>query len=607
MKKPIFSLFTGHDASVSIYDPNINECFVLKFETLFQEKHFEGMYDYGFREAYRDNYDEYKGTIKGYADISELKIKVNGEKISLVSFLEKTHYTIKKCWGYDNDYSTVILNNSSSSKGVVFSNLGCLANGETYVQNTVNYPHSTPLSRPTHHEKHAYSAYWQSPFANKKSAVLVYDGGGDWGAFAFYKIENNKIVETKMFPWNFGCLYSQYMHGYMRDVFPITTNPLDYAGKYMGHSAYGKRFEVTHPKQLQTTVDQFQKCHFFFSNEREFSRHLYPSYEIPLNAWFVYLREIKRHSENRVNQHFNMLSKVFPSDKDVAEYTTYAAQKSIEVSMSRIINELLLEDIRECDNRLVISGGCALNVLVNERIKTEHPEMQIYVPPNPADDGLSSGACFAEHTPVSTVKMRGPKLFDLDDLPRILRQVPNEKVDMKTLIEDLKNGKIIGLIQGECEIGPRALGFRSILCDPSYPDMKDTLNAKVKFREWYRPFAPACRYEDAPKYFNSVNFENMECMSFVAEVKEEYKEQLQSITHVDNTARLQTVTKESNPFFYDLLTEWDGVLLNTSFNVQGKPILNTLKDAIDILNKTQLDYVYYKADDETLYRLGVSG
>jgi len=99
----------------------------------------------------------------------------------------------------------------------------------------------------------------------------------------------------------------------------------------------------------------------------------------------------------------------------------------------------------------------------------------------------------------------------------------------------------------------------------------------------------------------------MECMSFVAEVKEEYKEQLQSITHVDNTARLQTVTKESNPFFYDLLTEWDGVLLNTSFNVQGKPILNTLKDAIDILNKTQLDYVYYKADDETLYRLGVSG
>ena len=185
--------------------------------------------------------------------------------------------------------------------------------------------------------------------------------------------------------------------------------------------------------------------------------------------------------------------------------------------------------------------------------------------------------------------------------------MPNEKVDMKTLIEDLKNGKIVGLIQGECEIGPRALGFRSILCDPSYPDMKDTLNAKVKFREWYRPFAPACRYEDAPKYFNSVNFENMECMSFVAEVKEEYKEQLQSITHVDNTARLQTVTKESNPFFYDLLTEWDGVLLNTSFNVQGKPILNTLKDAIDILNKTQLDYVYYKADDETLYRLGVSG
>ena len=126
--------------------------------------------------------------------------------------------------------------------------------------------------------------------------------------------------------------------------------------------------------------------------------------------------------------------------------------------------------------------------------------------------------------------------------------------------------------------------------------MKDILNSKVKFREWYRPFAPFCKKEDAEKYFCSRNFDNLEYMSFAPDVKQEYRDKLPAITHVDGTARLQVVTEESHPHFYELLTEFGklsepNVLLNTSFNIRGYPILSTIEDALYALNNTQMDYV----------------
>ena len=169
---------------------------------------------------------------------------------------------------------------------------------------------------------------------------------------------------------------------------------------------------------------------------------------------------------------------------------------------------------------------------------------------------------------------------------------PFEQWDPSILIEDLMEGKIIGVVKGQAEHGPRALGHRSILCNPSIPEMKDTLNAKVKNREWYRPFAPVVRLEDVSKYFE---FEGeSRWMTFCPKVREEWREKLAAITHVDFTARVQTVTKEQNEFLYNLLTDFEaangvGVLLNTSFNVNGKPILSTYSDAFKIYEKTQLD------------------
>ena len=187
----------------------------------------------------------------------------------------------------------------------------------------------------------------------------------------------------------------------------------------------------------------------------------------------------------------------------------------------------------------------------------------------------------------------------LNEYPYVKKLMPKdeeyhsfEQHDFSIVLEDLANGKIIGVAQGQAEHGPRALGHRSILCNPSIPEMKDILNAKVKHREWYRPFAPVVRLEDVNKYFEWEG--ESRWMSFCPTVRKEWRKKLAAITHIDNTARVQTVTKEQNEWLYNLLTEFEkktgiGVLLNTSFNVNGKPILSTYKDAFIIYNNTELD------------------
>jgi carbamoyltransferase len=165
-------------------------------------------------------------------------------------------------------------------------------------------------------------------------------------------------------------------------------------------------------------------------------------------------------------------------------------------------------------------------------------------------------------------------------------------LDMKEVVQDLSEGKIVGVVRGRSEHGPRALGNRSIICNPSFPEMKDILNAKVKHREWYRPFAPVVRLEDVNKYFEWTT--DSRWMSFAPVVKKRWRKKLAAITHVDNTARVQTVTREQNPWLYDLITAFEkktgvGVVLNTSFNVNGMPILTTLKDAFYVFEHTEMD------------------
>ena len=159
-------------------------------------------------------------------------------------------------------------------------------------------------------------------------------------------------------------------------------------------------------------------------------------------------------------------------------------------------------------------------------------------------------------------------------------------VNLSDLAAKLKEGDIIGVSRGKAEHGPRALGNRSILCNPSVEGMKEKLNDNVKHREWFRPFAPVVRLEDVNKYF--VFEGESRFMSYACKVKKKWKKRLASITHIDGTARVQTVTRDQNPWLYDLLTHFNkindhGVLLNTSLNVNGKPIVSTIQESILML------------------------
>ena len=165
---------------------------------------------------------------------------------------------------------------------------------------------------------------------------------------------------------------------------------------------------------------------------------------------------------------------------------------------------------------------------------------------------------------------------------------------------------IYGLVQGKCEHGPRALGNRSIICSPK-PGMKDILNSQVKHREYFRPFAPIVRLEDVSKYFKWEG--ESRHMNFAAPVKKAYQDILQSITHEDGTARIQTITREQNTFMYDLLTKMQTmgiipVLLNTSFNTNGKPILNSYKEAFDVYENNNMNGVIILNDYNTTWGQG---
>jgi carbamoyltransferase len=259
------------------------------------------------------------------------------------------------------------------------------------------------------------------------------------------------------------------------------------------------------------------------------------------------------------------------------------------------------------DLPICITGGCGLNIILNTRIKQEFNK-EVFVGPNPSDCGIALGLMLKHLKPKTPVDItyKGLPILDkamlaqtLNEYPYVKKLMPKdeeyhsfEQHDFSIVLKDLANGKIIGVAQGQAEHGPRALGHRSILCNPSIPEMKDILNAKVKHREWYRPFAPVVRLEDVNKYFEWEG--ESRWMSFCPTVRKEWRKKLAAITHIDNTARVQTVTKEQNEWLYNLLTEFEkktgiGVLLNTSFNVNGKPILSTYKDAFIIYNNTELD------------------
>jgi carbamoyltransferase len=275
----------------------------------------------------------------------------------------------------------------------------------------------------------------------------------------------------------------------------------------------------------------------------------------------------------------------------------YESQKQFEYQMIKVLNRY-----SKNTKNIIITGGCGLNVVFNYRLKKFLPkDINLYIDPLCGDEGNSIGAAITFGKYCGTQNnfdniYLGPEpVYDIEK--------GNDKIE--TIIEHLINQKIVGLYQGRAEAGPRALGNRSLLLDPRIKNGKDIMN-KVKNREWFRPFGASILEEEAHKWFDMAGLKESPYMLYAVEAKEGVKDKIPAIIHVDNTCRIQTVNEKQNPVLYKLLKLFNKktgvpILMNTSFNLAGEPLVESPKDAIETFNKSTIDYIYF-ADIERIYK-----
>jgi carbamoyltransferase len=435
---------------------------------------------------------------------------------------------------------------------------------EKYIKIFIN---AKKYERKLHHESHAACAFYQSNF--EKSLVLSYDGGGDDGITNIYLFEKNNYKLVKRHSNNYVTLYT-YLTNYIYDIAKIEKIDhfhvsLSHAGKMMGFSGYG------------TISDKMKSC-------------ISEVFDMQVD-WHDQIKTV-----NKIQEKLSECG-VHGPIKNFQDAITFSA--TVQHCFENKFLTLFKPYIDEYKNLpICLTGGGALNINLNTKIKEYINERNIFVPPNPNDSGVSLGSLFLEIKPQSLdnityngVTFSGyEELFNLSKINNMGKNFTSFEI-----ANLLKSGKIIATMRYGSEIGPRALGNRSILCNPSFGSMKDILNKKIKFREWFRPFAPVVQEQYANIYFDMI-VEKSPYMSFNVKVRDEWKEQLSAITHVDGSARVQTVTEYENPWLYDILKEFGkinnhSVLLNTSFNSKGKPLCNTITEAFHILKETPIDYL----------------
>jgi carbamoyltransferase len=430
-----------------------------------------------------------------------------------------------------------------------------------------------------HHLAHAVGSFLISPY--ESAALLSIDGWGEW-ATSFKGVGRGtsfKCLAQDYFPRSLGAVYEA-----ATEFCGFRTNYDE--GKTMGLAPLG---------DPETFADEVAKC-FWVDDDMSVGVDLsYFNYQ-------YYTRRCGQKFYDTFGQP-RRLSKDAPFEQhhlDVAAAFQRRTEECI-LTIARLLRERTQEEY------LVVAGGVGLNSVANGRLVRESGFKDVYVMPAVGDNGTAIGAAFYVHNCL----LGRPRSFlhndpyvgtgyenetigkILDDCKLEYRHLPDGVLEAATA-DLLRQGRIVGWFQGRMEIGPRALGNRSILADPTRPDMKDRINAQVKHREPFRPFAPSCPIEDTPRYFEQEVEDPF--MLKVCNVRPEQREAIPAVTHVDGTARLQTVHRETNSRYYRLLREFEQksgvpVLLNTSFNVMGEPIVESPLDAIRCFFTTGLDYL----------------
>ena len=432
-----------------------------------------------------------------------------------------------------------------------------------------------PLYYAEHHESHAASAFYASPF--DEAALLTIDGVGEWTTTASGVGRGTTMTLTReiRFPHSLGLLYSAFT-AYLG----FKVNSDEY--KVMGAAPYGA------PAYADLICRELVDVR--------------PDGSFRLNLdYFAFTR-----GAQMFNRRFEELFGG-PARDPRAKLTK--REWDIAASIQRVTEEIVLAMCRALHaetglTTLCLAGGVALNCVANGRVIRETPFTRLFVQPAAGDAGAALGAALVvAHSimgqprhPAMTHALYGPSYGD-DEIRSVIsaqslpaRTLPEEAL-LRTTAALIAAGKVVGWFQGRMEFGPRALGSRSILADARSPTMRDQVNRKIKFREGFRPFAPAVLEERVGEYFELD--QPSPFMLLVAQVRPE-RRIIPAVTHVDGSARIQTVTEETNPRFYRLIEAFDRltgvpIVLNTSFNVRDQPIVCTPAEAMDCFMRTDMD------------------
>jgi len=465
---------------------------------------------------------------------------------------------------------------------------------------------------PEHHLSHAASAFYPSSF--DEAAILTIDGVGEWATASICKGSGNNITVLKElhFPHSIGLLYSAFTY-----FLGFKVNSGEY--KLMGLAPYGN----ANSKDVQRYIDII-KCQLIdikddgsvWLNQKYFS-YATALRMVPDRKWEKLFGFPRRKSESPLDQHHCDLG--------------LAIQLVTEELVIKLAKEA--KRITGCDN-LCLAGGVALNCVANGKLQNENIFKNIFIQPAAGDAGGAIGAALAayhiyyqQERKVNAELMDGMKgsylgpAFNDNDVEQMAQQYKAkfQKFDSfveltKVVANHLANANVLGWHQGRMEFGPRALGNRSIIADARNPEMQKKLNLKIKYRESFRPFAPSVLAEDVSEYFDFKGVSPY--MLLVHPVKENrlkhlpygyasmplkdklyhLRSDIPSVTHIDFSARIQTVHKETNPQYHALISAFkektgDGLVVNTSFNVRGEPIVCTPEDAYKCLMRTEMDYL----------------
>jgi len=437
-----------------------------------------------------------------------------------------------------------------------------------------------------HHIAHIASAYYCSPW--EKAAGFSYDGSGDFVSTMMARCEGNEIeiLDRVFLPHSLGSVYTMICEF-------IGYSQYGDEGKVMGLAPYGKETyrneinKIVAPKNggFQLDLDYFKPLG---SNQ---------GMQVLADGTVKLARHFSGRMEKLFGEPRRPHTEIAQRDMDLA----FALQQRFEEIFFHLLNRL---HERVPLENLAMAGGCALNSVANGKLFDQTPFRRTYIQPAAGDEGLAIGA--ALHTYHSVLKQPrrhelkhsylGPEFSE----SRIQSALQNaglqcRKMERGALLEEVASqiaaGNVIGWFQGRMEWGPRALGNRSIVAHPGLPNMKDVLNARIKHREWFRPFAPSIMADHQHEYFEHDHPSPF--MLHVYKIRAEKRKELCAVNHVDDTGRLQSVTREENPMYYDLISAFHRktgipVILNTSFN-ENEPIVCTPEEAIDCFRRTRMD------------------